>query len=324
MVQQLETPILFLIFNRPDTTSKVFSRIKEVKPKKLFIAADGPRNDKVGEEELCEKTRKLVIDNIDWDCEVQTLLREGNLGCGKAVSSAITWFFENVEEGIILEDDCYPSISFFYFCSNLLEYHRDDEKIFNICGTTFYSTKENKNQDYYFTSYTHIWGWATWKNRWAKYSYDMIGYPLEIENIVRRKKLDREQEYYLRYIFDSVYNKSYKSTWDYQFIFSFLKSDALCIKPYKNLITNIGFGEDATHTKSGVSLESHEIGHNLSLVKDIISDENANNYDWDMIRSKGNFFRTQNTMKHKLKTLLNKVFFEKFKEYVLEIKSCYT
>ena len=132
-----DTPILFLVFNRPDTTAQVFQRIRELHPAKLFIAADGPREGKEGEKETCEDVRRLILDGIDWVCDVKTLFRFHNLGCGNAVSSAITWFFDNVEEGIILEDDTLPDPSFFPFCKTLLEKYRNDEKVKIISGNNF-------------------------------------------------------------------------------------------------------------------------------------------------------------------------------------------
>ena len=143
------TPILFLIFNRPDTTIEVFNRIKKIQPKYLFVAADGPRQDKIGEKEMCEATR-AIIEQIDWDCEVKTLFRESNLGCGKAVSEAISWFFVHNEMGIILEDDCLPDLSFFSFCENLLEKYKDDSRISTICASN-YQLQNNTSNSYYFS-----------------------------------------------------------------------------------------------------------------------------------------------------------------------------
>ena len=151
-------PILFIIFNRPETAERVFSEIKNIKPKELFVAADGPRLNVYGETEKCEKVRE-IIKQIDWECEVKTLFRENNLGCKVAVSSAINWFFENVEEGIILEDDCLPDASFFYFCQSLLEKYRSNDEIAMISGNHF-GTDRIGSFDYYFTRIPHIWGWG--------------------------------------------------------------------------------------------------------------------------------------------------------------------
>jgi hypothetical protein len=159
----LNTPILFIIFNRPESTSEVFDVIKKHKPHNLFLAADGPRGSKEGEANLCELTRKLVLENIDWDCNLTTLFRDENLGCKVAVSTAITWFFNNVEQGIILEDDCVPSTTFFSFCEAMLNKYRNDESVMHIGGTNFLDDKIAIHDSYYFSKMVHIWGWATWR-----------------------------------------------------------------------------------------------------------------------------------------------------------------
>ena len=155
------TPILFIIFNRPDTAKKVFKKIQKIEPKQLFIAADGPRKNKPEDVELCKQTRE-ILNGINWDCELITLLREENVGCKKGPADAISWFFEHVEEGIILEDDCLPSDSFFPFCEELLEKYRYDTRIMHIGGSIQLPDYENPDS-YYFSRLSHVWGWATWK-----------------------------------------------------------------------------------------------------------------------------------------------------------------
>lgn len=243
-----DVPILFLIFNRPETTHKVFSRIREVKPRRLFIAADGPRKNKEGEEERCLKTRNIVLENIDWECEVKTLLREENLGCGKAVSEAIGWFFTHVEEGIILEDDTYPDSTFFSFCEILLDKYRFNEKVFQIGGCNFQKGNRRGDADYYFSIHNHIWGWATWKRAWNFYDYEMKNFNAT-ECTLMLKKFSNQKSFssYWLNIFDMTFNKKI-DTWDYQWTYSVWKKNGLTILPQVNLITNIGYGEDATHT----------------------------------------------------------------------------
>ena len=167
-----QTPILFLIFNRPDTTKRVFESIRSIKPAKLYIAADGDRKDKVGEDLLCKDTRS-IIDLIDWECEIKTLFRPENLGCKIAVSSAIDWFFENEEQGIILEDDCLPNESFYIYCETLLNYYAFNERIMHISGNNFQDGMMRGNGSYYFSNYNHIWGWASWKRAWKAYNVDL-------------------------------------------------------------------------------------------------------------------------------------------------------
>ena len=156
------TPVLFLIFNRPDTTKQVFSAIQKARPPRLYVAGDGPRPEQSNEAEICEIVRSIAT-NVDWDCEVKTLFRDHNFGCRLAVSQAISWFFENEPEGIILEDDCLPSQSFFWFCQELLEDFRNDKQVGAICG--FYSNELDykPSASYFFSRYMRVWGWAGWR-----------------------------------------------------------------------------------------------------------------------------------------------------------------
>jgi hypothetical protein len=249
MKASLETPVLFLIFNRPDTTEKVFKEIKKAKPKQLFVAADAPREGVEGEKEKCKKTKEVVAE-IDWDCEVKRLYRDKNLGCKKAVNGAIDWFFENVEQGIILEDDCLPNQSFFIFCQQMLRRYKDDKRIMQVTGTNL-SSEYNRDPDYsyYFSQYGSIWGWATWKRAWKLQDLEMQKFK-EIydknyfEDIFRTdlEKKNRIENY------KKCYNNG-MNAWDYQWSFAKVINNGLIIVPKKNLIKNIGFGEEATHTK---------------------------------------------------------------------------
>lgn len=252
----LTTPVLFLIFNRPDTTQKVFNAIKQAKPKQLFAAADGPREDKEGEKEKCEQARK-IIEQVDWDCEVKTLFRDKNVGCKIAVSSAIDWFFENVKEGIILEDDCLPSQSFFWFCQELLEHYRDDARIMTISGDNFQFDRKRGDGSYYFSKYPHIWGWATWRRAWNHYGVNMKNFEefkeeAQINNVFNIKQ---QQKYWTK-IFQIVYEGKIDS-WGYQWAYSCFINNGLCVMPNVNLVSNIGFGKEASHTKDQNSILSN-------------------------------------------------------------------
>ena len=242
------TPILFLIFNRPDTTKQVFEKIRAIQPTQLFIAADGPRGDKQGESELCQQTREWVLHQIDWDCKITTRFQEQNLGCGKHVSGAITWFFEQIEEGIILEDDCVPDMSFFPYCAELLERYRDNEQIFVIGGSNF-QNKKRGNTSYYFSAYGLIWGWATWRRAWQKYSYTLKDFPDNSIAISLKKyfKTVKEQDYWNTIFKMMKYNPI--DTWDHQWLFSHWIHNDLHIVPNTHLISNIEFDERETHTK---------------------------------------------------------------------------
>jgi hypothetical protein len=168
---KLTTPVAFFIFNRPDTTEQVFSEIVRVKPHKLLVIADGPRSERQGEAEKCSQARS-IIDRVNWDCEILTNFSEINLGCKVRVSSGIDWVFEHVEEAIILEDDCLPDPTFFRYCQVMLDHYRNDQRIGMISGDNFQNGIKRNMDSYYFSRYVHIWGWATWRNRWQNY-YDV-------------------------------------------------------------------------------------------------------------------------------------------------------
>ena len=241
------TPILYIIFNRLDTVQQTFPVIKKQKPKYLYIAADGARKDKEGELEKCQQVRDWVLSQIDWDCDVKTLFRDENLGCGKGPAEAITWFFNNVEQGIILEDDCLPSDSFFKYCEELLEYYKDDMRVWQISGTNRLKESKFEDFDYFFTNYPSEWGWATWKNRWRSYDFNIKFW----ENDYIKDQIKNIFGIYyekIAQILDQTINNDSVSWWDYQWGFIKNINSGLTVTPCKNLVSNIGFGIDATHT----------------------------------------------------------------------------
>jgi hypothetical protein len=257
----LNTPILFIIFNRPSQTKRVFESIKNVKPKELYIAADGPRINNEKDSINCKLTREIV-QNIDWECNVHYLLREKNLGCKIAVSNAINWFFTNTEEGIILEDDCLPNESFFNFSSLLLEKYRNDNEVMHIGGTNFQSKKIDCNDSYYFSRITHIWGWATWRRAWEKYDIQMNDFTSKkLKSIFTENKLNPSSFTYFFNALSKV-KKSKIDTWDYQWTYTVWKENGLAIIPVENLVSNIGFDSNSTHT-----FEGGEIYGNLTTKK---------------------------------------------------------
>lgn len=242
-------PVLFLIFNRPDVTKIVFEAIRKAQPAKLYVAADGARPDKEGETEKCEAAR-AIIDSVDWDCEVKKLFREKNLGCKIAVSSAIDWFFQQEEEGIILEDDCLPDQSFFGYCAELLPHYRNHEQVMHIGGANFQDGIRRGAASYYFSRYNFIWGWATWRRAWKHYNVTMNDFPkfLEDHRIARIFQDKKMQTYWLKNM-EIVYSGQ-RDTWDAQWSLAIWQQDGCCISPNINLVSNIGFGrDDATHTK---------------------------------------------------------------------------
>lgn len=245
-------PILFLVFARPDTTAQVFERIRQIRPAKLYIAADAPRVGRPEEASRCEETRR-IIEKIDWQCEVHTLFRDKNLGCKIAVSSAITWFFNNEEYGVILEDDCLPDLSFFTFCEELLVKYKDDDRIGHISGQCFFPDLIKSDYSYDFSKMVHIWGWASWRRVWQFYDVDLNVWKLIKKDRTRKNSffIDRwEKIYFSSFIEDSLSGKNGINTWDTQYMFTLRSQNQLSIYPSVNLVTNIGLNSLlATHTK---------------------------------------------------------------------------
>ena len=271
-VQPLKISVLFLIFNRFEETKLVFEEIRKAKPPKLYIASDGPRKSRTDEKNLIEQIRKFTLDNIDWNCEVYTLFRTDNLSCKVAVSNAIDWFFKNEEMGIILEDDCLPSQSFFWFCEDLLLRYKNDKRVWHISGDNFQDGIVRGEADYYFSNYPHIWGWATWRDRWQAYdvglkTFDQIEAKEIFRNTFEKPFL---VDYWLKIMTEVADGKI--DTWDYQWMYTVWRNYGLCALPNQNLISNIGFSVQATHTKeeniSLSNLERFEI--RLPLVHPIV------------------------------------------------------
>ncbi|MEO0526413.1 MAG: nucleotide-diphospho-sugar transferase [Bacteroidota bacterium] len=242
-----DIPILFIVFTRLDTTIRVFERIKAIKPNKLYVSADGPRQGKEGEDAKVDAVRNYIIENVDWDCEVKTLFHEKNLGCKYSPQTAITWFFEQEEKGIVLEDDCLPSLSFFKYCSELLHKYEHDLRVWGISGTNLQPEIEIENS-YYFSHFFMTWGWASWRNRWQTHLSMLTNFDDFLNDPMVLKKLDNKianQQIVER---AKISYQDKLDAWDYQWIFSCFANNALLATPSQNLIQNIGFGDGATHT----------------------------------------------------------------------------
>jgi hypothetical protein len=252
----LNTAVLFLVFNRLDTTKQVFDAIRQAKPPRLYIAADGARETKDGEVQRVNAVRDYIISNIDWECEVKTLFREQNLGCKYAVSGAIDWFFENEEMGIILEDDCLPSQSFFWFCEELLERYKNEDNVFLISGDGRGTKQINIDYDYDFVKYSLIWGWASWSRVWKKYDVKMSDWDDNKLKIINNISQFSSTKRYWKSAFENTYDNKI-DTWDYQFSYTLQKNQGLCIVPKVNMISNIGFGVDATHTSDSDNINAN-------------------------------------------------------------------
>jgi hypothetical protein len=245
----LQIAVLFLVFNRPDTTAQVFEAIRKAKPPRLYVAADGGRKEREGESEKVAKVRQIAT-NVDWPCVVKTLFRDENLGCKYAVSGAITWFFENEEQGIILEDDCLPSQSFFWFCEELLIKYKNNPKIMHVAGMTYVEKTDNTEQySYHFARVGGIWGWASWRRAWNLYELEMTSYPQAIQENLFDDLFVGEKE--IKELYLGWFKEAYQNThtWDFQWTYTKIINNSINIMPAKNLIRNIGHGADgATHT----------------------------------------------------------------------------
>lgn len=305
----LSTPIVLIIFNRPDLTRLVFNSVVKAKPKKLFIIADGPRF--AEELKKCKQAREIVS-NITWDCEVLTDFSDKNLGCKHRVSTGLDWVFSLVEEAIILEDDCLPTQSFFYFCQALLEYYRSDTRIMHISGNNFQAGRTKNAYSYYFSKYNHVWGWASWRRAWKYYDVHMSNWPefRRLNYIKLICKTSQEQNYWTN-IFNLVH-EGIIDTWDYQWTYTCWSQGGLSILPESNLVSNIGFRSDATHTKQNSlfaslpTVEIQEILHPLFILRN----ENADTY------TANHMFKTKFNSKELLRKFASPIF-KNFKTNVI-------
>ena len=242
----VDLPVLILVFNRPDKTALVMDAIRAAAPPRLYVAADGPR-DRPGEAERCKKARGIAT-AVDWPCDVHTLFRDQNLGCGVAVSSAISWFFEHEPEGVILEDDCLPCSSFFPYCDELLERYRSDTRIMCVSGDNFQRDYPRDRYSYYFSRYVQTWGWASWRRAWRFFDFEMRLWPEFRDSGMLGAWSDGDAgfEEYWKGIFETTAGRG--DVWDYQFLFSCWTQGGLTCIPKTNLVSNVGFGPDSTHT----------------------------------------------------------------------------
>lgn len=255
----MSVSLLFLFFTRPETTAKVFQAIRAAKPDRLFLAADGARSQRAGETELCRETRASVEEMINWPCEVHRLYREENLGCRVAVFSAIDWFFDHVEEGIILEDDTLPSPGFFSFAETMLERYRDDARVMHVSGNNHQHGRIRGDGAYYASRFAHSWGWATWRRAWNLYDREMSGFPRNWDEIAARCKLPSRIKDWWKMALNNT-RAGVVNTWDFQWHYTVMKHQGVSLIPNRNLVVNIGVGDAATHMKKRDVASSITIG----------------------------------------------------------------
>ena len=243
-----QNAVLMLVFNRPDVTEQVFQAVRNARPPRLYVAADGPRPGQPQEEETTARVRE-VFKHVDWPCEVHTRFLTENLGCRNAVSSAIDWFFSKEEQGIVLEDDVLPSPAFFSYCDTMLERYKHDERVFSVVGNNLVEPWYQHPESYFFSKVFFVWGWASWRRAWQHYDVNMSAWPntrLQV-NALPYTPNQKLHHAYWDLVFDLAF-KNQISTWDHQWTFAHWENNAVCVTPANNLVRNIGFGADATHT----------------------------------------------------------------------------
>jgi hypothetical protein len=274
----VQTPIAYIVFNRPQHTEKTFAVLRAQRPTKLFVIADGPRSDNPADAERCRAVREIV-EKVDWPCDVYRNYADTNLGLKRRVSSGLDWVFEHVERAIILEDDCVAHPDFFPFCEELLDRYSTDDRISVITGNNFQNGHRRGEASYYFSKYNHCWGWATWRRAWQFYEGDLPFWP-EWQKTPDwcEKMADPEERKYWSNIFDKV--KAGKiDTWDYPWTACVWRKGGLTATPNVNLVSNIGFGEDATHTTSSQSQHAEmqvfplgNLTHPNTIQRDAVAD----------------------------------------------------
>jgi hypothetical protein len=280
----MDTPVLLIAWRRPHTLRQVIDAIRPVTPTRLYVACDGPNPKRSGEAEKVAATRAVIEHEIDWPCQTERLYSDANQGCRLGVSRAISWFFEQVEEGIILEDDCVPHPDFFPYCITLLERYRHDTRVWCISGNNFQDGQWRGDGSYYFSRYNHCWGWASWSRCWQHYDANLSHWPALRDSGL----LDTIFEYpvernYWSSIWQRLLDAGEPDTWDYQWTFTCLANGGLTALPNRNLVSNVGFGEDATHTTGGAIYTTISEGvdptrHPTFLLRDAAADRYTFNH----------------------------------------------
>jgi hypothetical protein len=279
-----KSAVLLIIFNRPETTIRVLRAIEEARPPRLYIAGDGPRSD-VPEDKVLVEEARAVIEKVEWPCEIRTLYHDSNLGSKEGPARAISWFFEHEPEGVILEDDCLPHLDFFTFCDEILEKYRNDDRVMTVTGNNFQGNRWRGSGTYYFSRYHHSWGWATWKRAWRHYDPEIAFWSqFKVSRDWRAVFSRTEERHYWERIFDKVYAREFETAWDYPWTASIWKRKGLTATPNVNLVSNIGFGKDATHTLDASSKLARlpvkpmgKVRHPLSVTQNQEADEHTFN-----------------------------------------------
>jgi hypothetical protein len=282
----VDIPVALIIFRRPHTTQRVLNTLREVQPKYLFVIADAPRSEHPEESEKCQATRKL-IDTVDWDCQIYKNYAETNLGSYRRVPTGLDWVFSQVEQAIVLEDDCVPHPSFFPYCQELLKRYATDQRIYTVSGNNFQWGRKKSDYSYYFSRYHHSWGWATWRRAWQHFDGDMTLWPqVRRQHLLRAVFPETRALNYWENIFQEVYDGKIRA-WDYRWTLSCWLQNGLHILPGVNLVSNIGFGADASHTRNIhhplANLPTTAMTFPLQHPSLFLRDEEADNYSQNTV-----------------------------------------
>lgn len=282
-----KTPAILLVaWRRPDTIRRVLASCRCVAPKQVFVACDGPEFERGDEVQKVLETRQIIDSEIDWNCDIYKLYSDVKQGCRLGVSRAVTWFLENVEEGIILEDDCVPHPDFFSYASLLLERYRNDRRIMCITGNNFQGGRRRGAASYYFSKYPHCWGWATWRRAWKQFSPDFEFWPTWKRSKDWRDQMkDSRERRHWEAVFDKVY-AGQTDSWAQPWMASVWRAGGLTATPQVNMVTNIGFGAEATHTKqsgSRLSIPSEGLGNCIVSPGEIRAHEEADRFVFEAV-----------------------------------------
>ena len=283
-MSELSTPVVLILYNRPDHLRQVFSAVRAAQPQQLFLVADGPKD--AGDEARCAYARS-VVERIDWPCAVRHLYSRENLGAGRRVATGLDWVFAQTDRAIILEDDCVPSASFFRFCEELLGVYERDTRIMEIGGCNCQRGHRRSASSYYFSHYANVWGWATWRRAWQCFDYELRDWPgLRDAGFLERVLDNAVEREYWRERFDDLHSRRLTTVWDYQWLFALWTQHGLSVTPEVNLVSNIGYGPGATHTKATRAPEANIPLEELSVIEhpsEISRNREADRFMFDIV-----------------------------------------
>jgi hypothetical protein len=291
----MKTAVAFIIFRRPELTRRVFAAIRQARPPKLFLIADGPRVDRSGEAELCLEARLIVEKGVDWPCELVKIYSDVNMGCGRRVSSGLNSVFEQEAEAIILEDDCVPDLTFFPFCEELLDRYRDDDRVGLIAGCNFQSAgcMRGEGASYYFSRYLHCWGWASWRRVWVANDHELYAWRNgAAARWLSNTTWSRAEKRWWRHALHAT-SQGRIDTWDFPFVLPLMMAGRFGIVAQPNLVTNIGIGPDATHTQAQTawaSRPSHRMIWPLKHPSQMVADREADGFTSLQQYTRGNLW----------------------------------